>query len=233
MSAIGSCSASWKDTLLFSACRPGRSTSTKTTPALASRASALMTTAASCESMPSQNEAGTPMRRPAQRRGGGHRRAGDHRIEQRDVGHAARHRADGVAGVADRHHRVGVGVAPLRAAIAHRRTQPDDAAQRRRHARRAAGVGAQTGRHDARGDGRRGAARRTAGDARAVVGVLHRAGKRREIGAGDAEGQLVQVGLADDDGAGIEQLLQRRRIALRPHAAQCRGAAGGGQRRRC
>ena len=36
----------------------------------------------------------------------------------------------------------------------------------------------------------------------------------------------MQVGLAEHDGAGIEQPLQHRRVGARPHVAQCRRAAG-------
>ena len=88
---------------------------------------------------------GTPRRRPFRlgaARGGA---AGDDAVEQHAVGDAARHRPGGVAGVRDRHD------AGLRPA-AGRRPEADDAAQRRRDAHRAAGVGADAAGRDARAD---------------------------------------------------------------------------------
>ena len=82
------------------------------------------------------------------------------------------HRPDGVARVADRHDGAAPSIAPLRAAVADRRAQADDAAQRGRNARRAAGVGAEAAGDDARGDRDRGAAGRAARNPRAVVRVL-------------------------------------------------------------
>ena len=64
MSAIGSCNASWKDTLLLTSASVGISTSTNTTPAACSLLRAAAITAATCASSPAQNDAGTPMRKP-------------------------------------------------------------------------------------------------------------------------------------------------------------------------
>ena len=227
MSSTGSCSATGNETLAFRSASPGRSASTNTTPAASSLPRAAFATASSSGSRPPQNDAGMPMRLPLSDVGGRNRRPGDDRVEQRHVGDRPPHRADGVAGAADRHHRIGVVIAALRSAVADRGTQTDGAGQRGGNAGRAAGVAAEPGGDDAGGDRRRGAAGGAAGNARHVMRILHRAGERRGIGRGDAEGKLVQIGLADHDGAGIDQLLQRRRIGLRPRIAQRLGAAGG------
>ncbi len=80
--------------------------------------------------------------------------------------------------------------------------------ERGRYACGPAGIGAEPGRRDARGQGHRGPARRAAGDA--LGGRRGSAPDPRrdvEVRAGDAERQLVHVGLAEHDGAGIEQFL--------------------------
>ncbi len=64
MSAMGSCSATWNETRSLSAARPVVSTSTKTTPAAASLVRAAVITVVTWFSMPAQNDAGVPMRKP-------------------------------------------------------------------------------------------------------------------------------------------------------------------------
>ena len=76
------------------------------------------------------------------------------------------------------------------------------AAQRRRLANGAAGVRAQRERDLTRGDGCSGAARRAAGHALGIPGVVS-AVERRALG-GAAKGKLVHVGLAHGQAAGIE-----------------------------
>ena len=70
--------------------------------------------------------------------------------------------------------------------------------------------------HDAVGDGDRGAGRRAARHARAVVRIA--GGAEMRIGADAGEGELGHVGLGDDHGAGRAQPPHDRRI-------------GGGRRR--
>ena len=79
------------------------------------------------------------------------------------------------------------------------------AAQRRRLANGAAGVRAQRKRDLARGDGCSGAARRAAGHALGIPGVVG-AVERRALG-GAAKGKLVHVGLAHGQAAGVEHAL--------------------------
>ena len=79
------------------------------------------------------------------------------------------------------------------------------AAQRRRLANGAAGVRTQRERNLARGDGGSGAARRAAGHALGIPGVVG-AVERRALG-GAAKGKLVHVGLAHGQAAGIEHAL--------------------------
>ena len=149
-------------------------------------------------------------------------------VQQRHVAHAACHGPDGVSRAADGQHAAAV-VAPFAAAVAHRGPQPGDAAERGGNAHRAARVRAQAGRRDARGHRRAGAAGRAAGDAVAVVRVVGEAGERREVGRRGAEGQLMHVGLAHHDGAGVQQPLQRGCVGRGAHVAQGRRAARGGQ----
>ena len=137
---------------------------------------------------------------------GRRRAAGDDGVEQRAIGDAARHRPGGVAGVRDRHD------ALLRPA-AGRRPEADDAAQRRGNAHRAAGVRADAAGHHARAHRDAGAAARAAGNAARVVRIARRA--ERGVVVGDAVRELVQVGLAEDERAGVEQPLHDRRVALR------------------
>ena len=109
------------------------------------------------------------------------------------------------------------GSMPVRVDPAMRRADAVEAAEARRHAHRAAGVGAERGVAEARGDrggrARGRAARHAAGRAdvlrRAVEGVL----------AQDAERDLVGDGLADQRGAGVEQRLHRPGMLRRDRPA--------------
>jgi hypothetical protein len=152
-----------------------------------------------------EHRAGDAHPQPAQR---GRRHlvagAGDDGVEQHQVGDLARHRPRGVARVGDRRDAL-LRVAP------ERRPQAADAVERGRDAHRASGVGAEPGRGHPRGDGVAGAARGAPRDARGIVGVA--GGAERRVVAGDAEGELVHVGLAEHDRARADQRLGDRRVA--------------------
>ena len=77
--------------------------------------------------------------------------------------------------------------------------ESDDAAERGRNPRRAAGIGADGDLAHAVRDRDRRARRRAAGNARAVGRIARRAVMR--IDADDGEGEFDHVGLGDDDGA--------------------------------
>ena len=128
--------------------------------------------------------------------------AADHVAQQqRGVRHVAREGPALVERRRERDH-------PVARHAAVGRLQPDQSAERRGLADRAAGVGADRPRHQAGGDGRGAAARRPAGHAlgvprvadRAVAGVLVRRAHR----------ELVHVGLAEHRRAGVLELLDRR-----------------------
>src|SRR5262245_51248870 len=74
------------------------------------------------------------------------------------------------------------------------------AAERGGDADRALGVFGEAERGHARGDRRGGAAAGAAGDAGLIVGITH--GAEGGVVAGPAAGKLVQVGLAEGEGAG-------------------------------
>ena len=166
---------------------------------------------------PAERDAGRPRRRDADARRPGHRcrraRASrDAGRRRRPPGH---HRGHGG--------RVGDGAGEHRRAVeaAHRRDdadgahppdgrlEPDDPVQRRRHPARAGGVGAEGERHqpERHGHGRAGA--RSARHERRVEHVRRRAVRR--AGADQAGGELVEVGLADDDRARRRAAGRRRR----------------------
>ena len=128
---------------------------------------------------------------------------GGERIQhQRAIFDAARHRADRIERPAEQH---GAG----KADAAERDLQADQAVERRGDAHRAAGVAADAGRRQPRGDGHAGAARRAAGHAMGlqVPGIPRRAHQR--IGAPAAEGELDHVQLAERHHAGGGQPLDR------------------------
>ena len=95
-----------------------------------------------------------------------------------------------------------------------RRLQADDAVERRGNAPRARGVGAERERDEPRADRGRRARARSAGNeigpqrvARNAIGRAH---------ADEAGGELIEVGLADDDGARPLEPLDDEGRALRP-----------------
>ena len=121
----------------------------------------------------------------------------DHvREQQRRVGHVARQRARLVE-------RGGEGDHAVARDGAVGRLEPDDAAQRRGLADRAAGVGAERPRREARGDRGGAAARGAARHALAIPGVERRA-ERRVLGRG-AHRELVLVGLPEQRRAGVRE----------------------------
>ena len=144
-----------------------------------------------------------------------------HLIErQRDVAHRLRHRADRVVVGIERHH---AGAAGQPARGANRR-------QRRKRGRirqRVAGVGAEPERREARRDGGRAAAARAGRAERRIVGVADRAadGADAEV----AERKLVEVGLAEHDGAALPHAGGHARIEARPMIDERARAAGGRQ----
>ena len=71
---------------------------------------------------------------------------------------------------------------------------------------------------------RRGPAARATGNARRIVRVAR--GPEGFVVVRDAEGKLVQVGLAEQDGAGVEEFLRDGRVPLRPVCLETRRAAG-------
>jgi len=67
---------------------------------------------------------------------------------------------------------------------------------------------------------------------RRIIGVAHpglRAGLECGVVAGDAEGELMHVGLADDDGACRAQFCRHWRVLLRDEALQSRRSRAGGK----
>ena len=122
--------------------------------------------------------------------------AGDHAVEQDQVRDGPSHRAGGVARMAQGHD------PPLRIAAA-ARAKARHAAQRGGDADRSRGVGTESGRAAARRDRRRGSARAAARDQRRVVRIAHR--PEGGVVGGDAERQLLHVGLAQDQRPGFAQ----------------------------
>ena len=90
------------------------------------------------------------------------------------------------------------------------RLEPVYAAERRRYPHRAVGVRAERERHQPGGDGGARTARRAAGDALGIARVAHRPVMR--VLAGEAVGELVHVGQADEDRAGRLQPRDSRRV---------------------
>ena len=162
-------------------------------------------------------------RDPQPQRPAGRRRCGlpgDDPVDERHVGHGGREHPGGVPRARDGH---GAAAAPPAGggAPAHH------PAVRRRHPQRAAGVGAQREGDDAGRDGDRRPAGGAPGRAGRVVRVAHR--PEGGVVAGDAERQLVQVGLADHGGPGSAQPGHRVLVTARPGVAERRRPAGGGQ----
>ena len=139
-------------------------------------------------------------------------------MQQRGVQHGPPERPGRVQAARERDHAVAGGAAVGRLGA-------DDAADRGGLADRAAGVGADgqrrlVGRH--RGGGPAG---RAARDLVQVPRVA--AGAVRGVLGGRAHGELVHVGLAHDDRAGLLQPLGDRRVVRRVPALQDARAAGG------
>ena len=134
-------------------------------------------------------------------RGGVHRVVPGHRlVQQGGVEHGPAERARRVQAGRERHHPV-----PGRAAVG--RLGADDAADRGGLADRAAGVGADGQRRLVGGDRGGGPAGRAAGDLGQVPRVV--AGAVGGVLGGGAHGELVHVGLAEDDRAGLLEPLRR------------------------
>ncbi len=161
----------------------------------------------------------------AERRGVARVLAGHRLQEQRGVGRVARERARLVE-------RGGEGDHAVAADRAVGRLEPDDPAQRRRLADRAAGVGADRPRNRAGGDRRGRATRRPARNARAVPRVERRA-VGRVLGR-RAHRELVLVGLGQHRGSRVHEALDRgrgvgRSVALEDLRARLRGDALGAE----
>ena len=122
-------------------------------------------------------------------------RVGNGLRERTDVVERSRQRHDAVA----RH-------------FAERRLEADDAARSRRDANRSSGIGPDRGERHAGSDARSRSAARSAGRAEWIERVAHRT-ERRVLARG-AEGELVQVGFADNDGARLAQVRDRGRIPI-------------------
>jgi hypothetical protein len=106
------------------------------------------------------------------------------------------------------------------------RLQSGDVAEARRHPAGAGGVGAERKRDLAGRDDIGRAGTRAAADVRRVERVGDRA--ERRAGADQAGRELVEVGLADHDRAGIDEALHERRVGQRRREREA--GAGGGRR---
>ena len=135
--------------------------------------------------------------------------AADDLEQQRGVRDGRRERTDLIEAAGERDE-------PVARHAAVGRLHADDAAQRRRLADRAAGVAAERQRGEAGGDRRRAAAARAAGDPGRVVRVA--GGAERRVLGGAAHGELVEVGLADDDAAGGDDALDHGGVVGRAPA---------------
>ena len=131
--------------------------------------------------------------------------AGHHGIGRGAVGDALADRADGIERGAQRKRAVGRHALPAR-------LEADQAAQRRRDAHRAAGIGADRDVAHAICNADWRAGRGAAGHAGAVARIARRAEMR--IGADAGERELGHVGLGDDHGARRAQPLHDRRVGF-------------------
>ena len=105
------------------------------------------------------------------------------------------------------------------------RHQPDHAAERCRLANRAAGIGAQRRHSHSRRHRRRRTARGSAGNARQIARIVHRA--VAGVLVRRAHGELVAVGLAEHDRAGGFQARHRGAVVGRNEVAQDLRAGSG------
>lgn|GEM_PF-3122367 len=141
--------------------------------------------------------------------------AGDHAQHHGGVARAARHRPDMVERFGEREHARPAHPPP-------RGLQAGEAVHRGRKTDRAAGVGAQRRKAQARRGRHARAGRRDAGPVGGVPGIDRR-GDRRVV---DAVGALGHLQLAQDDRAGALQARHDRRILRRHMAAVDRHAGG-------
>ena len=121
--------------------------------------------------------------------------AGDHPLHRQGRIHRSREHRNRVDRAAGRHHAAG-------GHAADGRLQPNDIAERGWNASRSRRVGAQCKGHDASGDRAGGAGRRTAGHSRRIEHIA-----RNTVGTAHADqtgGELIQVGLADQDRSSIQ-----------------------------
>ena len=145
-------------------------------------------------------------------------RPGQHREHGGRVGDVAGEHADAVERAAGREHAAGADEPAGR-------LQPDDPVHRGRHPARAGGVGAQGEGDDPGGDGDGAARARPAGD---QIAAEHALGSAvRGAGAVEAGGELVEVGLADDDRAGGEQPGDAGGVPVRGVGERRAGGRGG------
>ncbi len=143
--------------------------------------------------------------------------ARDDAVEQHEIRYDARHRAWRVACMRDRRH------ARLRITV-DRGPQRHDAVQRGRNPDRAAGIRTDPAGREPRGDRASVTAARATGYARLVVRIPD--GAESAVIARDAERQLVQVRLAQNDRAGVDERLHNGRVCAGHEVLQA-GRAGG------
>ena len=105
------------------------------------------------------------------------------------------------------------------------RLEADDVAQSGRHAARPGSIGAERERNEAGADRDRRTRARSAGNERGIEQVARRAVGRAH--ADQAGGELIEIGLADDDGAGPPEPRDAGRVLAR---VVREGRAGGGGR---
>ena len=95
------------------------------------------------------------------------------------------------------------------------RLESDDAAQRGRGTNGAAGIRAERGRHQARGDADCGAARRAAGEAREIPGIAR--WRPRQVEGWATVRAFVGGELAEQHGAGVRKSHDRGGVTLWQH----------------
>ncbi len=132
--------------------------------------------------------------------------AGGDAVDGPGIGHRHREDRDRVEGAAGRHD------ARCRKRT-ERRFQPDDGVEGRRHAPRSGRVGAEREGDDAAGNRDRRSRRRTARHDRGIDGVQRH--RMRRAHADEAGGELVEIGLAEHDGAGLAQLRDDEGVVCR------------------
>lgn len=142
---------------------------------------------------------------------------GDHRVEQGQIRHGARMGADLIEQRRDRY------AAPRRVASG-RRSEAGNAAERGRHPDGSFGILRNPEGRKPCGDRGSGSAAAPAGYALEVVGIVNRA--ERKIVAGPTVRQLMQIGLAEHDGACVPERRDDRCILGRAKMPQSGGAAG-------